>query len=87
MVIRGLEITEYNQSPGYVVGDFKLIFKNTYDNEDNESPMRKRQVTKNANDQSVSKEFYYVHIEVDLDSVNKCTCSKIICECQRTQNR
>ena len=28
-------ITEYNQSEGYEVGDVKLIFKNTHDDEEN----------------------------------------------------
>ena len=62
------EITESNQSPGYEVGDFKLVFKNTYDDEETG---RQKQVTLNAKDPSAPDMFYYVHLEVDLEKVKK----------------
>ena len=55
-----------NQSPGYAVGDFKLKFKNTYDDEEGGRP---KQVTMNAKDTKSPDLFYYVHIDVDLNAV------------------
>ena len=58
------EITEDEQ--GYKAGDYKLIFKNTYDNEENGKP---KKFTINANHPQAPDVFYYVHIDVDLDQV------------------
>ena len=58
------KITETEQ--GYEAGDYKLIFKNTYDDEDNGKP---KKFTINANHQQAPDVFYYVHIDVDLDRV------------------
>ena len=57
------EITEYNQSQGYEVGDHKLIFKNTFDS--NEYGKEKR-FTINARDEKSPDVFYYVHIDIEL---------------------
>ena len=57
-------------TPGYVVGDFKLLFKNTFDDEEIGQP---RQVTMNAKDANAPDFFYYIHIEVDLNAVQDCT--------------
>ena len=43
------EITEDDQSPGYEVGDYMLIFKNTYDGEEKG---KFRKVTMNAKDKN-----------------------------------
>ena len=69
MVLDTVQKITDNLSPGFVVGDFKLIFKNTYDDEENEKP---RQVTLNAKDENAPDYFYYVHIEVDLNAVRDC---------------
>ena len=58
------EITENNQSPGYEVGDQKLIFKNTYDSEEYG---KEKKLTINAKDEKAPDSFYYVHIDVDLN--------------------
>ena len=72
MVLENVEeITEYNQSPGYEVGDHKLIFKNTYDSEEYG---KEKKFTIKANDEKSPDSFYYVHIEVDLDQIADCTC-------------
>ena len=63
------EVTD-NLSPGYEVGDFKLIFKNTFDDEENGQP---RKVTLNAKDANAPDFFYYVHIGVDLNAIKDCT--------------
>ena len=60
------EITEYNQSPGYEIGDHKLIFKNTYDSEEYG---KEKKFTINAKDDKAPDFFYYVHIDVDLDQI------------------
>ena len=75
------EITENNQSPDYAVGDFKMVFKNTYDDEENGQP---RQVNLNAKDTDAPDLFYFVHIQVDLNAVNDCSCkgSKSLCRCR-----
>ena len=57
------EISEYNQSPGYEIGDHKLIFKNTYDSEEYG---KEKKFTINAKDKKAPDSFYYVHIDVDL---------------------
>ena len=57
------EITEDDQSPGYEVGDYMLIFKNTYDGEEKG---KFRKVTMNAKDKNAPNFFYYIHIDVDL---------------------
>ena len=72
------KITE-NQSPDYEVGDFELVFKNTYDDPDSRRP---KQVTMNAKDTKSPDFFYYVHIGVDFDAVNNCTCSESHCQCR-----
>ena len=65
------KITENNGSHGYELGDFKLVFKNTFADEENGQP---KQVTMNAKDTDAPDFFYYVHVEVDLNAVRKCTC-------------
>ena len=73
------KITEGEQSEGYEVGDYKLIFKNTYDDEDNGKP---KKYTINANHQKAPDVFYYVHIDVNLNSIADCHCQEIECECR-----
>ena len=73
------EITENNQSHGYAVGDFKLVFKDTYDDEENGHP---KQVTMNAKDTKAPDLFYYVHLEVDLNKLQNCTCTDRDCFCR-----
>ena len=68
-----------NLSPGYEVGVFKLVFKNTYDDEEGGQP---KQVTMNAKDTNAPDFFYYVHIGVDLNAVKDCTCSNYNCKCR-----
>ena len=63
------KITEDNQSEGYEVDDYKLIFKNTYDDEDNGKP---KKYTINANHRQAPDVFYYVHIDVVLDQIADC---------------
>ena len=67
MVLDTVHRVTDNLTPGYVVGDFKLVFKNTYDDEENGQP---KQVTLNANDMKAPDFFYYVHIEVWACTVN-----------------
>ena len=55
-----------NQCEGYEVGDHKLIFKNTYDDEENGKP---KKYTINAKSARAPDVFFYVHIDVDLDAV------------------
>ena len=59
-----------NQSPGYEIGDSKLVFKNTYDDEEGGQP---KQVTLNAKETNAPDFFYYVHIGVDINAVKDCT--------------
>ena len=76
------EITEYNQSPGYEVGDHKLVFKNTYDSKEYG---KEKKFTINAKDEKAPDLFYYVHIEdfnVDLNLIADCTCQELWCECR-----
>ena len=54
------KITLLNRSKGYKVGDYKLIFKNTYNNEANGKP---KKFTIKANDLCAPDVFYYVHID------------------------
>ena len=64
MVLENVEeITEYNQSPGYEIGDHKLIFKNTYDSEEYG---KEKKFTINAKDEKAPDSFYYVHIDINL---------------------
>ena len=64
MVLESVEeITENNQSPGYEVGDHKLIFKNTYDSAEYG---KEKKFTINAKNEKSPDAFYYVHIDVDL---------------------
>ena len=58
------EITEHNQSRDYEIGDYKLIFKNTYDSEEYG---KEKKFTINAKDEKAPDSFYYVHIDVDLN--------------------
>ena len=71
------QITD-NLSSGYEVGDSKLVFKNTYDDEEIGRP---KKVTLNAKDENAPGFFYYIHIGVDLNAVEDCTCSARFCEC------
>ena len=48
------QITENNRNPGYEIGDHKLVFKNTYDNEDNGQP---KQYIMKANREKVRVNF------------------------------
>ena len=66
MVLDNVYRLTHNRHPGYVVGDFKLVFKNTYNDEKNG---HSRQVTLNAKDANAPDLFYYIHIEVDLNAV------------------
>ena len=72
MVLENVEeITEQNQSPGYEIGDHKLVFKNTYDSEEYG---KEKKFTIDAKDEKSPDAFYYVHIDVDLDKTTDCTC-------------
>ena len=62
-------ITQYNQSEGYEIGDVKLIFKNTHDDEENGKP---KKFTINAKSARAPDVFYFVHIDVDLDQIANC---------------
>ena len=72
-------ITQYNNSEGYEVGDVRLIFKNTYDDEGNGKP---KKFTINAKCAMAPDVFYFVHIDVDLDQISNCTCQERSCECR-----
>ena len=63
-------ITQENQSKDYDVGDVKLIFKNTHDDEENGQPIK---YTINAKSKRAPDVFYFVHIEVDLDQIPDAT--------------
>ena len=69
MVLDSLHKITDNLISGYEVGDFKLVFKNTYDDEENGQP---RQVTLNAKNANAPDFFYYVHFGVDLNAVKDC---------------
>ena len=70
MVLENVEeITEQNQSPGYEIGDHKLVFKNTYDSN---KYGKEKKFTINAKDGKAPDYFYYVHIDVDLDQIEDC---------------
>ena len=69
MVLDTVHQITNNQSPEYAVGDFKLVFKNTYDDEENG---KQKQVTLNAKHTDAPDCFYFVHIEVDLNAVRDC---------------
>ena len=71
-------ITQYNQSDGYQIGDVKLIFKNTYDDEENGKP---KKYTINATSTIAPDIFYFMHINVDLDQIADCTCHELRCKC------
>ena len=73
------QITENNQSSGYEIGDHRLVFKNTYDNEKNGQP---KKYTVNANDENAPDTFYYVHIDVDLNQIADCICQEPGCKCR-----
>ena len=72
-------ITQCNQSEGYEIGDVKLIFKNTYDDEENGQP---KKFTINAKSEMAPDVFYFVHIDVDLDQIANCTCQEDYCKCR-----
>ena len=76
------KITQYNQSKGYEVGGHKLIFKNTYDDEENGKP---KKFTINAKSASAPDTFYFVHIVVDLDQIENCTCQERYCKCRNSE--
>ena len=70
MVLEAIEeINEENKSPGYEIGDHKLVFKNTYDSEEYG---KEKKFTIKAKDEKSPDSFYYVHIEVDLDQLEDC---------------
>ena len=73
------KITQYNQCEGYEIGDVKLIFKNTHDDEENGKPIK---FTINAKKPMAPDTFYYVHIDVDLDQIASCTCQERECKCR-----
>ena len=80
MVLDSIQkVTEQNQSEGYEVDDYKLIFKNTYDDEDNDKP---KKFTINAKHEQAPNVFYYVHIDVDFDLVEDCHCQESLCQCR-----
>ena len=60
------KITQYSQCEGYEIGDVKLIFKNTHDDEKNGKP---KKYTINAKSARAPDIFYFVHIHVDLDQI------------------
>lgn len=60
------KITRENQSDGYNIGDVRLIFKNTHDDEENDQP---KKYTINANSERAPDVFYFVHINVDFDQI------------------
>ena len=68
-----------NQSPEYAVGDFKLVFKNTYDDEESGRP---KKVTLNAKHTNAPDFFYYIHVGVNLNAIEDCTCSERYCKCR-----
>ena len=70
------EITEYNQSQGYEIGDYKLIFKNTYDSDEYG---KEKKFTISAKNEKSPDSFYYVHIDVDLNQIENCTCQELYC--------
>ena len=73
-------ITQCNQSEGYEIGDVKLIFKNTHDDEENGKP---KKYTINAKSVMAPDVFYVVHFNVDLDQIANCTCQEPdFCKCQ-----
>ena len=72
-------ITQFNQSEGYEIGDVKLIFKNTHDDEKNGKP---KKYTINAKSARAPDIFYFVHIDVDLNQITNCTCQKRWCKCR-----
>ena len=59
-------ITRYNKSEENDIGDVKLIFKNTYDDEENGQP---KKYSINAKSAMAPDIFYFVHIDVDLDQI------------------
>ena len=65
------KITQYNQSEDYDIGDVKLVFKNTYDDEENGNP---KKYTINAKNEKAPDTCYYVHIDIDLDQIPDLTC-------------
>ena len=76
------EINQYNQCEGYEIGDVKLIFKNTHDDEENGKP---KKFTINAKSSRAPDVFYFVHIDVDLDTIANCTCQEDKCECRNNK--
>ena len=67
-------ITKDDQDKGYKSGDYKLIFKNTHDDEVNGKP---KKYTISANSPNSPDVFYFVQIDVDLDRIKVCTCQEI----------
>ena len=57
---------------GYKAGDYKMIFKNTYDDEDNGKP---KKYAINANHPQAPDVFYYVHIDINSDQTTDNSCS------------
>ena len=64
------KITQENQNENYDIGDVKLIFKNTHDDEENGQP---KKFTINAKSAMAPDIFYYVHIDVELDQIKDFT--------------
>ena len=80
MVLESVEeITENDTSRGYEIGDYKLVFKNTYDSEEYG---KEKKFTINARDDKAPNAFYFVHIDVDLDQIADCTCQEKYCKCR-----
>ena len=48
----------------------KFIFKNTMHVDGSDDPLKQSQVTVNATDEKAPREFYYIHIDVDLEEVD-----------------
>ena len=78
------KITQYNQCGGYEVGDHKLIFKNTYDDEENGKP---KKYTINAKSSKAPNFFYFVHINVELNTIANCFCQEGDCFCRENEKR
>ena len=73
------KITRDDQGEGYEIGDVKLVFKNTHDNEENGKP---KKYTINAKNAKAPDVFYFVHIDVDLDQIANCSCQEKDCKCR-----
>ena len=78
MVLDTVEkVTKDDQNNDCKSGDYKLIFKNTHADEENDKP---KKYTINANSPNSPDVFYFVHIDVDLNQIKDCTCQNRWCK-------